>query len=145
MASKPLSCRGKLIENFSVTFKDGRAVAHSAEVGDEALEQIISADEGSARLGEVALVPVSSPINRSGVLFYNTLYDENAACHLALGFGFDNAVKGSESMDYDQITAAGVNRSMMHVDFMIGTPGTKITGKGKNGETVIFENGEWAI
>lgn len=145
VASKPLSCRGKLIENFSVTFKDGRAVAHSAEVGDEALEQIISADEGSARLGEVALVPVSSPINRSGVLFYNTLYDENAACHLALGFGFDNAVKGSESMDYDQITAAGVNRSMMHVDFMIGTPGTKITGKGKNGETVIFENGEWAI
>lgn len=120
-------------------------MAHSAEVGDEALEQIISADEGSARLGEVALVPVSSPINRSGVLFYNTLYDENAACHLALGFGFDNAVKGSESMDYDQITAAGVNRSMMHVDFMIGTPGTKITGKGKNGETVIFENGEWAI
>lgn len=85
-------------------------------MGDEALEQIISADEGSARLGEVALVPVSSPINRSGVLFYNTLYDENAACHLALGFGFDNAVKGSESMDYDQITAAGVNRSMMHVE-----------------------------
>ena len=144
-ATKPLSYQGQLIENFSVRFEKGKAVEVKAEKGEELLKTMIAMDDGASYLGECALVPQHSPIAESGILFYNTLFDENAACHLALGFGFDNAVKGSESMDYDQITAAGVNRSMMHVDFMIGTPGTKITGKGKNGETVIFENGEWAI
>ena len=145
VASKPLSYQGQMIENFSMTFKDGRVVSHTAEVGDGILGELLASDEGAARLGEAAIVPVSSPIYRSGLLFYNTLYDENAACHLAIGRGFDNTVRDYSQYTYEQLTDMGVNRSMIHIDFMIGTAGTRISGIGRDGETVLFENGEWVI
>lgn len=145
-ASKPLSYRGELIENFSVRFENGKAVEVHAEKNEELLRQMIAIDEGAAYLGECALVPYDSPISNSGVLFYNTLFDENAACHLALGHGFTNVLK-----DYDQYTteecyARGINESQIHVDFMIGTEDLSITGITKDGRRVpIFKNGNWAF
>ncbi|MBQ2248921.1 MAG: aminopeptidase [Clostridia bacterium] len=145
-SSKPLSYRGELIENFSVRFEGGRAVEVHAEKNEELLRKMISMDEGAAYLGECALVPYDSPIRNSGILFYNTLFDENAACHLALGRGFTNVLK-----DYDQYTteecyAKGINQSMIHVDFMIGTEDLEITAHCRDGKSVkIFENGTWAF
>ena len=145
-SSKPLSYRGELIENFSVRFEGGRAVEVHAEKNEELLRKMISMDEGAAYLGECALVPYDSPIRNSGILFYNTLFDENAACHLALGRGFTNVLK-----DYDQYTteecyAKGINQSMIHVDFMIGTEDLSITAVTRDGRRVaIFENGNWAF
>ena len=145
-SSKPLSYRGELIENFSVRFEGGRAVEVHAEKNEELLRKMISMDEGAAYLGECALVPYDSPIRNSGILFYNTLFDENAACHLALGRGFTNVLK-----DYDQYTteecyAKGINDSIIHVDFMIGTADLSITAKTRDGRSVaIFENGNWAF
>ena len=145
-ASKPLSYRGELIENFSVRFENGRAVEVHAERGEELLKQMIAMDEGAACLGECALVPYDSPINLSGVLFYNTLFDENAACHLALGMGFTNTL-----VDYDRYTTEecykkGINDSMIHVDFMIGTRDLTVTGITRDGRRVpIFRDGNWAF
>ena len=145
-ASKPLSYRGELIEDFWVRFENGKVVDVHAEKNEELLRKMISMDEGAAYLGECALVPYESPICQSGVLFYNTLFDENAACHLALGHGFTNVLK-----DYDQYTteecyARGINESMIHVDFMIGTPDLAITGVTRDGRRVpIFQNGNWAF
>ena len=145
-ASKPLSYRGELIENFWVRFENGKVVDVHAEKNEDLLRKMISMDEGASYLGECALVPYDSPICRSGVLFYNTLFDENAACHLALGEGFTNVLK-----DYDQYTteecyARGINESMIHVDFMIGTRDLCITGVTRDGRRVpIFENGNWAF
>ncbi len=145
-SSKPLSYHGELIENFSVRFENGKAVEVHAEKNEDLLREMISMDEGAAYLGECALVPYDSPICQSGVLFYNTLFDENAACHLALGHGFTNVLK-----DYDQYTteecyARGINDSMIHVDFMIGTRDLSITGITKDGRRVpIFQNGNWAF
>lgn len=145
VSSKPLSYQGRMIEDFSLTFEAGKVVKSSARVGADILETLLASDEGARCLGEVALVPFSSPINQSGLLFYNTLYDENAACHLALGRGFDNIVKDYSSYTYDQLTEMGVNRSMIHIDFMIGTADTRIIGKNAQGEHLLFENGEWAF
>ncbi len=146
VASKPLSYQGQLIENFSVVFKGGKAVEVHAEKGEQALRSILSIDEGSAYLGECALVPYESPINQAGFLFYNTLFDENAACHLALGRGFTNLYPGFEKMSLDELTAAGINYSTSHVDFMIGTRDLRIVGTKEDGSTVlIFDNGTWAI
>ena len=145
-ASKPLSYQGELIENFSVRFENGKVVEVKAEKNEDLLREMISMDEGAAYLGECALVPYDSPICQSGVLFYNTLFDENAACHLALGHGFTNVLK-----DYDQYTteecyARGINDSMIHVDFMIGTRDLSITGVTRDGKRIpIFENGNWAF
>ena len=145
-ASKPLSYHGELIENFSIRFENGKAVEVHAEKNEELLRKMISMDEGAAYLGECALVPYDSPISNSGVLFYNTLFDENAACHLALGHGFTNVLK-----DYDQYTteecyARGINESQIHVDFMIGTKDLSITGVTKDGKRVpIFKDGNWAF
>ena len=145
-ASKPLSFHGELIENFSIRFEDGKAVEVHAEKNEELLRKMISMDEGAAYLGECALVPYDSPISNSGVLFYNTLFDENAACHLALGHGFTNVLK-----DYDQYTteecyARGINESQIHVDFMIGTKDLSITGVTKDGKRIaIFKDGNWAF
>ena len=122
-ATKPLSYRGQLIENFSVRFENGRAVEVKAEKNQALLEQMIAMDEGAAYLGECALVPVNSPISESGLLFYNTLFDENAACHLALGMGFADTIRGFEDMTLDECRALGINDSMEHVDFMIGYEG----------------------
>ena len=146
VASKPLSYRGELIENFSIRFENGKAVEVHAERGEELLREMIGMDEGAAYLGEVALVPYDSPIRNSGVLFYNTLFDENAACHLALGHGFTNVLK-----DYDKYTTKecydkGITDSMIHVDFMIGTEDLTITAITRDGKRVpIFENGNWAF
>ena len=145
-ASKPLSYHGELIEHFSIRFENGKAVEVKAEKNEDLLREMISMDEGAAYLGECALVPYESPICQTGVLFYNTLFDENAACHLALGHGFTNVLK-----DYDQYTteecyARGINDSMIHVDFMIGTRDLSITGITRDGKEVpIFENGTWAF
>ncbi len=145
-ASLPLSYNGQLIENFSVRFEGGRAVEVHAERGEELLREMIGMDEGAARLGECALVPYHSPIRESGILFYNTLFDENAACHLALGRGFNNCVRGFENMTNEEIKALGVNDSMIHVDFMIGTADLTITATTKDGrEVAVFRNGDWAF
>ena len=127
-ATKPLSYQGQLIENFSVRFEKGRAVEVKAEKGQDVLEQIISMDEGCHYLGECALVPKESPIHQSGLLFYNTLFDENAACHLALGFGFDECVKGFENMTKEELYEIGVNDAGKHTDFMIGSDDLSIDG-----------------
>ena len=145
-STKPLSYRGQLIEDFSITFRDGKAVAHTARVGDDLLEEMIHMDEGSQYLGECALVPYDSPINNSGILFYNTLYDENASCHLALGRGFPDCIKGYEKLSYEQCKEKGMNDSISHTDFMIGSKDLSIIGDTEDGKKVpIFHNGNWAF
>ena len=145
-ASKPLSYNGELIENFSVRFEGGKAVEVHAEKGEDLLREMIGMDEGAAYLGECALVPFESPINQTGVLFYNTLFDENAACHLALGHGFTNVIKGYENHTTKELYDMGINDSMIHVDFMIGTRDLSITGVTRDGKRVkLFENGTWAF
>lgn len=145
-ATKPLSYQGQLIENFSVRFEKGRAVEVKAEKGQDVLEQIISMDEGCHYLGECALVPKESPIHQSGLLFYNTLFDENAACHLALGFGFDECVKGFENMTKEELYEIGVNDAGNHTDFMIGSDDLSIDGVDEHGNAhPIFRNGTWAF
>lgn len=145
-ATKPLSYQGQLIENFSVRFEKGRAVEVKAEKGQDVLEQIISMDEGCHYLGECALVPKESPIHQSGLLFYNTLFDENAACHLALGFGFDECVKGFANMTKEELYEIGVNDAGNHTDFMIGSDDLSIDGVDEHGNVhPIFRNGTWAF
>ncbi len=145
-SSMPLSYGGQLIEDFFIRFEGGRAVESGARVGADMLKEIIESDEGAAFLGECALVPYSSPIRRSGVLFYSTLYDENAVCHLALGMGFTGVLRDYEKYTDEEAHALGINDSVTHVDFMIGTEDLCITGISEDGgETVIFKNGEWAI
>lgn len=145
-SSKPLSYRGELIDNFSVRFENGKAVEVKAERGEELLKEMISMDEGAPYLGEVALVPYDSPICNTGILFYNTLFDENAACHLALGAGFTNVLKDYDKYTVKECYEKGINESMIHVDFMIGTPDLSIVGITRDGKRVqIFENGNWAF
>ena len=145
-SSKPLSYRGELIENFSVRFEKGKAVEVHAEKGEELLKQMISMDPNACYLGEVALIPFDSPINNTGIIFYNTLYDENAACHLALGMGFTNVIKDYEKYTNDQLHEMGINDSSIHVDFMIGDKDLNITGYTRDGKAVpIFRNGNWAF
>ncbi len=145
-ATKPLSYEGELIENFSVRFENGKAVEVKAEKNQQLLEQMISKDEGAAYLGECALVPVNSPISESGLLFYNTLFDENAACHLALGMGFTNTIRGYENKTLEECRKKGINDSMEHVDFMIGYDGLDIDAVTFDGKKVpIFRRGKWAF
>lgn len=145
-SSKPLSYRGQLIENFSLRFENGKAVEARAEKNEELLKQLITADENSGYLGECALVPYDSPISNSGLLFYNTLFDENAACHLALGRGFTNCIENYENYTKEELHKMGVNDSMLHEDFMIGTSDLSITAKTEDGKEVpIFRNGNWAF
>ena len=127
-------------------FEGGRAVEVKAEKNQHLLEKMIAMDEGAAKLGECALIAYDSPINNQGILYYNTLFDENASCHLALGRGFDNTLKGFESMTKEEIHEKGINDSMIHVDFMIGAKDLEIVGVTKNGERVpIFKDGNWAF
>ena len=145
-ATKPLSYQGELIENFSVRFENGKAVEVRAEKNQSLLEQMIAMDEGAAYLGECALVPVNSPISESGLLFYETLFDENAACHLALGMGFTNTIQGYENKTLEECRAMGINDSMEHNDFMIGYEGLDIDAVTRDGRTVpIFRRGRWAF
>lgn len=141
----PLVYNGTLIEDFSLTFEKGRAVSCTAAKGYETLKSIIETDENACRLGEVALVPYTSPIRKTGILFYNTLFDENASCHLAVGQGFPDCYEGGCEMNQDALLAVGVNKSATHVDFMIGTEDLRIEGiKADDIRVPIFENGVWA-
>ncbi len=145
-ASKPLSYRGQLIENFSVRFENGKVVEVKAEKGEELLKTMVSMDEGAAYLGECALVPQKSPISESGLLFYNTLFDENAACHLALGMGFADTIRDFQNKTLEECRALGVNDSMIHEDFMIGCDSMNIDAICEDGKVVpIFRGGNWAF
>lgn len=145
-SAKPLSYQGELIENFSIRFEGGKVVEVKAEKGQHLLEKMISMDEGARMLGECALIAYDSPINNTGLLFYNTLFDENASCHLALGRGFGECIVGGEELTPEQLKAKGINDSMIHVDFMIGSKDLDIVGVTKNGDRVqIFKNGNWAF
>lgn len=146
VATKPLSWQGALIEDFSIRFANGRAVEVKASRGGDVLKKMISMDDGAAYLGECALISKKSPINQSGILFYNTLFDENACCHLALGKGFDNCVRDYADYTRQQLSDMGVNDSMIHVDFMIGSDDLDITGiLPDGGEVEVFRNGDWCF
>ena len=146
-SSKPLSYNGQLIDEFSIRFEHGKVVEVKAKKNQKLLEQMVKMDEGASMLGEVALVPYDSPIRNSGVLFYETLFDENAACHLALGHGFKELLpNGGASLSNEEAKAMGLNDSMIHVDFMIGTKDLEIIGTSFSGKkTTIFKDGNWAI
>ena len=146
VSTKPLSLNGQLVENFKITFKEGKAVDVEAEKGLEALNTMLDMDEASRHLGEVALVPFDSPINQTGLLFSNTLFDENACCHFAFGFAFKNNIKGYENMSEEDFKEVGFNDSVNHVDFMVGSEDLEIKGYDFDGnEYVIFKDGVWAI
>ena len=145
VASKPLVYQGSLIEHFWLEFEGGRVVRFHAEKGEDVLAELLKTDEGSARLGEVALVPYDSPISKSGLLFYNTLFDENAACHLALGKAYPTCLKGGEDMDSVTLLQHGVNDSLLHEDFMVGSRELAITGtRRSDGRAVpVFRHGNF--
>jgi aminopeptidase len=143
-ASKPLSHQGTLIENIAVRFENGRIVEATATAGEDVLNRLISTDDGARRLGEVALVPHSSPIAQSGVLFWNTLFDENAASHTALGQAYSTCIIGGEKMDTEQLSALGANTSLIHVDWMIGSGEMDVDGVATNGTAEpLMRKGEW--
>ena len=145
-ATKPLSYHGQLIENFFIRFENGKAVEAKAEKGEELLNTMISMDEGAAYLGECALVPQKSPICESGLLFFNTLYDENAACHLALGMGYADTIEDHHNKTLDECRELGINDSMIHEDFMIGCDTMNIDAVCADGRVVpVFRNGNWAF
>ena len=145
-STKPLSYQGQLIENFSLRFENGKAVEAKAEKGEELLNTMITMDEGAAYLGECALVPQDSPICRSGILFYETLFDENAACHLAMGAGYADTIRDHHNKSLEECRQLGINQSMIHVDFMIGCDSMHIEAISADGKTVpIFHNGNWAF
>ncbi|MCF6464463.1 aminopeptidase [Clostridium sp. Cult2] len=145
-STKPLNYGGNLIDNFKLTFKDGKVVDFEAEKGYEILKDLFALDEGAQHLGEVALVPYNSPISQSNTIFLNTLFDENASCHFALGKAYPTNLKGGENMTDEELEKAGVNDSLTHVDFMVGSKDLNIVGETKDGEKVqIFENGNWAF
>jgi len=145
-SSLPLSYQGNMINNFSLTFRDGAVVDFSAEEGYDALARLLDTDEGSRRLGEIALIPYDSPISNQRILYYNTLFDENASCHLALGDCYPNTVKGGELLERDELLERGGNHSANHVDFMFGTADMEITGIKKDGTRhPIFKNGNFVF
>ena len=144
-STKPLSHQGTLIEDISVTFKEGRIIEASASRGQDVFLKLLDTDDGARQLGEVALVPHSSPISQSGLLFYNTLFDENAACHIALGQCYSKCFKNGAALSAEDVTERGGNSSMIHVDWMIGSDEIDIDGIAQDGTvTAVFRNGEWA-
>lgn len=146
VATKPLSYQGKLIENFWMRFEKGKVVEVYAERNMDLLEKMISMDEGAPYLGECALIAFDSPINNTNVLYYNTLFDENASCHLALGRGFNNCLEDYEKYTVEECEKMGINNSMIHVDFMIGSKDMSIVGVTKDGKRIqIFKDGNWVI
>ena len=144
-STKPLSYQGSLIDDIQVVFKEGKIIESKASKGSEILEKVLNSDEGSRRIGEVALVPDSSPISQSGLIFYNTLFDENAASHIALGQCYSKCFKGDTNLSEDQISKNGGNSSMIHIDWMIGSKEIDVDGINYNGDVVpVFRKGEWA-
>ena len=145
-STKPLVYGGNVINNFTLTFKDGKIVDFTAEEGYETLSNLISTDEGSHYLGEVALVPFKSPISDTNIVFYNTLYDENASCHFAIGTAYKSCIENGVNIPEEELDKHGINFSMTHVDFMIGSSDMDIVGETANGEKVqIFKDGNWAF
>ena len=145
-STKPLSYQGQLIENFSIRFEKGKAVEAKAEKGEELLNTMLAMDEGAAYLGECALVPQNSPICQSGLLFYNTLFDENAACHLAMGMGYVDTIENYHEKSLEECRALGINDSMIHEDFMIGCDSLNIDAITRDGKVVpVFRGGKWAF
>jgi len=143
-ATKPLAYAGTLIDGFELTFEGGAVTKAVARQGQEALDHVLATDAGARRLGEVALVPASSPIARTGLLFYETLFDENAACHIALGQGYAMTLQGGQGMSPDERRAAGLNESLTHVDFMIGSAELDVDGELPTGELEpVMRAGEW--
>ena len=143
-STKPLSYQGTLIENIKVTFENGKIIEASASKGNEVLQKVLKSDEGASRIGEVALVPHSSPISQSGIIFYNTLFDENAASHIALGQCYSKCFKGEIDLSKEEISKRGGNSSMIHIDWMIGSDKIDVDGIDQNGNTVpVFRKGEW--
>ena len=143
-ATKPLSHQGTLIDNIRCTFEHGRIVLATASTGEDALNKLISTDEGARRLGEVALVPFHSPIAQSGILFYNTLFDENAASHIALGQAYSTCLIGGGKMATEQLQSLGANESLIHVDWMIGGPKVQVDGLRADGQAEpLMRNGDW--
>lgn len=145
-STKPLNYGGSLIDNFSLTLKDGKVVDFKAEQGEDTLKHLLDTDEGATRFGEIALVPHESPVSQSGLIFYNTLFDENASVHIALGKAYPTNLKGGSAMDEEQLDKHGVNDSLTHVDFMIGSEQLDIDGVLADGTTeAVFRNGTWAL
>lgn len=145
-SKKPLIYGGNIIDNFKLTIKDGKIVDFTAEKGAEILRGLLDIDEGARYLGEVALVGYNSPISNSGLIFYNTLFDENASCHFAFGEAYPSCLKGSDKMTKEELIEKGANNSLTHVDFMVGSAELEILGETRTGERVnIFKKGEWAI
>ncbi len=144
--TKPYVFNGNLIEDFCVTFKDGAVVEYDAKSGKEYLEQLLNSDDGARRIGEIALVPATSPVNKSGILFYNTLFDENAACHIAFGEAYPGTVLGGNNMSQEQLLEKGANHSLIHEDVMVGANDMTITGIKKDGQAILlFKDGVWAF
>ena len=144
-STKPLSYAGTIISGMKFTFKDGKVVDFSAEQGEEALKNLLAIDDGAKHLGEVALVPDPSPISQSGLIFYNTLFDENASNHLAFGSAYAFNLQGGTEMSEEELAEAGLNRSQTHVDFMVGSDKMNIDGIKEDGTIVpVFRNGDWA-
>ncbi|MFT8363450.1 MAG: aminopeptidase [Sporolactobacillus sp.] len=142
----PLNCNGQIIDKFSLTFKEGRVVSFHAEKGEQALKHLLATDGGSMRLGEVALVPHHSPVSESGLIFYNTLFDENASCHLALGKAYPTCIENGPDLSQEALDQAGVNDSIIHEDFMVGSADLSIDGIRADGTRVaVFREGGWAI
>ena len=142
----PLNYSGSLIDNFKLTFKEGRIIEVEAETGLETLKKLIDTDEGSHYLGEVALVPYDSPINNTGIVFYNTLFDENASCHFALGAAYPTNIEGGDKMTDEELEQKGANTSLTHVDFMVGSKDMNIVATKHDGTKVqIFKDGDWAF
>lgn len=145
-ATKPLFTRGRMIEGIRLTFKDGAVVDFDASVGRDILEDMLGTDDGARRLGEVALVGDDSPISNTGLLFKNTLFDENAACHFAFGQAYSECLQGADDMDKEQLKQAGVNQSLIHVDFMVGGPQLDVVGVKADGSRVqILQKGNWVV
>jgi aminopeptidase len=141
-----LTYGGNVIDNFTLTFEEGKVVDFTAEEGEETMKHLLETDEGSRRLGELALVPHESPISQSGLIFYNTLYDENASCHLALGKAYPNNMTGGSDMNEEELDKNGINDSLSHVDFMMGSAELDIDGVLEDGtEEPVMRNGSWAI
>lgn len=144
--TKPYVFNGQLIKDFFVKFENGKVVEHGAAEGAELLGQLLDTDEGARHIGEVALVPASSPINRSGKLFYNTLFDENAACHIAFGASYPGTTVNGTNLSKEELIARGMNQSSLHEDVMVGAEDSQITGKCRDGRTVVlFKDGVWAL
>ncbi len=145
VSTKPLIYQGNMIDEFSLTFKDGVVVEYDAKVGKDTLTNLLNTDDGAKRIGEVALVPFDSPISNSNIVFYNTLFDENAACHLAFGRAYASTLVGGQKMTQEELAANGANDSLIHVDFMVGGADLNILGiKADGSEVPVFEKGNWA-